>query len=261
MLALVAIGQQLSILKQNKLIKVYLDLVLTSTFVYSQLKDYESGEILLRERLDYERLSDPNSLLSKIKKILETINIDFYNVVEPKFVFDNNHYVFVPDSLYIKGKEKTFLKFNVRLENDDYVTTDSIEKLNIYNIYLPYVNINNYLIEKFKKLEFYHYNTVLINKIVSVSNSDSCHCFIENTDLKILIIENGEIFYFNSFSYKTLDDILYYTLLIINDQSFKNKNIPINIHAGKKIDEIKVKFNNFIKNISVIKNNNFAQVL
>ena len=61
--------------------------------------------------------------------------------------------------------------------------------------------------------------------------------------------------------YKTLDDILYYTLLIINDQSFKNKNIPINIHAGKKIDEIKVKFNNFIKNISVIKNNNFAQVL
>ena len=261
MLALVAIGQQLSILKQNKLIKVYLDLVLTPTFVYSQLKDYESGEILLRERLDYERLSDPNSLLPKIKKILQTINIDFYNVVEPKFVFDNNYYIFVPDSLYIKGKEKTFLKFNVGLESDDYITTDSIEKLSIYNIYLPYVNINNYLIEKFKKLEFYHYNTVLINKIVSVNNYDSCHCFIENADLKILIIENGEIFYFNSFSYKTLDDILYYTLLVINDKSFKNKNIPINIHAGKKIDEIKVKFNNFIKNISVIKNDNFTLVL
>ena len=261
MLVPVVIGQQLSMLKQNKLIKVYLDLVLTPTFVYSQLKDYDRGNIFLRERLDYEKLSEPSSLLSKIKKILEIINIDFYNVVEPKFIFDNNYYIFVPDSLYIKGKEKTFLKFNVGLESDDYVTTDSIEKLNIYNIYLPYVNINNYLIEKFKKLEFYHYNTVLINKIVSVSNSDSCHCFIENTDLKILIIENGEIFYFNSFSYKTLDDILYYTLLIINDQSFKNKNIPINIHAGKKIDEIKVKFNNFIKNISVIKNNNFAQVL
>ena len=261
MLAPVAIGQQLSMLKQNKFIKVYLDLVLTSTYVCSQLKDYDSGNVIIRERLDYEKISDASLLLPKIKKILEIINIDFYNVVEPKFIFDNNYYIFVPDSLYIKGKEKTFLKFNVGLESDDYITTDSIEKLNIYNIYLPYVNINNYLIEKFKKLEFYHYNTVLINKIVSVSNSDSCHCFIENTDLKILIIENGEIFYFNSFSYKTLDDILYYTLLIINDQSFKNKNIPINIHAGKKIDEIKVKFNNFIKNISVIKNNNFAQVL
>ena len=261
MLALVAIGQQLSILKQNKLIKVYLDLVLTPTFVFSQLKDYENGEILLRERLNYERLSDPNSLLSKIKKILETINIDYYNVVEPKFIFDNNHYVFVPDSLYIKGKEKTFLKFNLRLENDDYITTDNIEKLSIYNIYLPYVNINNYLIEKFKKLEFYHYNTVLLNKIVSVSNSYSCNCFIENGDLKILITENGEILYFNSFPYKTLDDILYYILLAINDKSFKNKYVPINIHTSKKIDEIKIKFKSFLKSISVIKNDNFTQIL
>jgi len=261
MLALVAIGQQLSILKQNKLIKVYLDLVLTPTFVFSQLKDYENGEILLRERLNYERLSDPNSLLSKIKKILETINIDYYNVVEPKFIFDNNHYVFVPDCLYRKGKEKTFLKFNLRLENDDYITTDNIEKLSIYNIYLPYVNINNYLIEKFKKLEFYHYNTVLLNKIVSVSNSDSCNCFIENGDLKILITENGEILYFNSFPYKTLDDILYYILLAINDKSFKNKYVPINIHTSKKIDEIKIKFKSFLKSISVIKNDNFTQIL
>ncbi len=261
MLVLVEIGQQLSMLKQNKLIKVYLDLVLTPTFVYTQLKDYNNGNIIQRERLDYEKLSDPNSLLPKIEKILEIINIDLYDVVEPKFVFDNNYYIFVPYSLYIKGKEKTFLKFNVGLESDDYITTDNIEKLSIHNLYLPYVNINNYLIEKFKKLEFYHYNTVLINKIVSINNSDSFHCFIENSGLKILIIEDGEMLFFNSYSYKTLDDILYYTLVAMKDQSFKNKNVPINIHANKKIEEIKVKFNGFLKNISVIKNNDFTQVL
>ena len=81
MLVPVVIGQQLSMLKQNKLIKVYLDLVLTPTFVYSQLKDYDRGNIFLRERLDYEKLSEPSSLLSKIKKILEIINIDLYDVV------------------------------------------------------------------------------------------------------------------------------------------------------------------------------------
>ena len=77
MLVLVEIGQQLSMLKQNKLIKVYLDLVLTPTFVYTQLKDYNNGNIIQRERLDYEKLSDPNSLLPKIEKILEIINIDY----------------------------------------------------------------------------------------------------------------------------------------------------------------------------------------
>ena len=56
MLVPVAIGQQLSMLKQNKFIKVYLDLVLTSTYVCSQLKDYDSGNVIQRERLDYEKI-------------------------------------------------------------------------------------------------------------------------------------------------------------------------------------------------------------
>jgi len=261
MLVPVVIGQQLSMLKQNKLIKVYLDLVLTPTFVYSQLKDYDRGNIFLRERLDYEKLSEPSSLLSKIKKILEIINIDLYDVVEPKFIFDNDYYVFVPDSLYLKGKEKTFLKFNTALESDDYITADNIEKLNIYNVYLPYVNINNYLIDKFKKLEFYHYNTVLINKIININSSYMCHSFIENSDLKILFVENGEILFFNSFSYKSLDDILYYILLALKDKSLKDNDIPINIYANKKIQEIKVKFNSFLKNVSVMEHDGFNQIL
>ncbi len=261
MLVPVAIGQQLLILKQNKLIKVNLDLALTPTFVYAQLKDYNNGNIFLRERLDYEKLTNPSSLLSKLKKILDIVNIGLYNVVESKLIFDNNYYIFVPDSLYIRGKEKIFLKFNMGLESDDYISTDNIEKLSIYNIYLPYVNVNNYLIEKFKKLEFYHYNTVLINKIININNSNSYHCFIENGNLKILFIENGEISFFNSFSCKSLDDILYYILLSIKDKRFKKKDAPLNIYSNNKIEEIKVKFNRFLKNISVIQNDSFTLVI
>ena len=46
-----------SMSKQNKSIKVYLDIVLSSTFVCLQLKDFDSGNIFLRERLDYEKVS------------------------------------------------------------------------------------------------------------------------------------------------------------------------------------------------------------
>ena len=86
MSAPVAIGQQLSMLKQNKFIKVYLDLVLTSTYVCSQLKDYDSGNVIQRERLDYEKISDASLLLPKIKKILEIINIQFFNTVSSNII-------------------------------------------------------------------------------------------------------------------------------------------------------------------------------
>ena len=70
MLVLAVIGQPPSMSKQSKSIKVYLDIVLSSTFICLQLKDFDSGNIFLRERLDYEKVSDPTILLTKIEEIL-----------------------------------------------------------------------------------------------------------------------------------------------------------------------------------------------
>lgn len=260
MLALVAIGQQLSILKQNKSIKVYLDIFLTPTFVYSQLKDYNIGNIFLKERLDYENLSDHSLLLSKVEEVLNIINIDLYDVVEPKLILDNNNYILVPESLYKKGKEKTYLKFNTNFESNDYIEVDNLQKLSVFNVYLPCVIINNYLIDKFKKLEFYHFNTVLINKIVNSNNPSSCYCFIESRVLKILILKKNEILFFNSYEYKTIDDILYYLLLALNDKNLKRETLSVSIYTNKKNEGIKSKFGNFIKNISIFKYDNIIEL-
>ena len=261
MLVLAATGQQLLMLKQNNSIKVYLDIVLSSTFVCSQLKDFDSGKVFLRERLNYVKISDPTLLLTKIKEILNIVNIDLYNVLEPKLIFDNDYYTLVPELLYQKGKEKTYLKFNAQLENNDYVTSDNIKSINTYNVYLPYININNYLIDKFEKLEFYHFNTALINRLVIKNNSDLCYCFIENGFLKILIIKKKEILFFNSFSYDSLDDALYYLILALKNKGLKNKNTPVKVYSIKNAEEIKNKFKRFIKNISVIQHDGFNQIL
>ena len=261
MLALAVIGQPPSMSKQNKSIKVYLDIVLSSTFVCLQLKDFDSGNIFLRERLDYEKVSDPTILLTKIEEILNIVNINLYSVLEPKLIFDNDYYALVPELLYQKGKEKTYLKFNTQLENDDYVVSDNLKAINTYNIYLPYANINNYLIDKFEKLEFYHFNTVLINRLVNKNDSDSCYCLIEEGFLKILILKKREILFFNSFSYNSLDDVLYFLILALQDKSLKNSTLPVKVYSKKDPEEIKNKFKSFLKNMTVIHHDGFNQIL
>ena len=135
------------------------------------------------------------------------------------------------------------------------------EAINTFNIYLPYVNINNYLIDKFEKLEFYHFNTVLINRLVNKNDSDSCYCFIEEGFLKILILKKREILFFNSFSYNSLDDVLYFLILVLQDKSLKNSKLPVKIYSKKDPEEIKNKFKSFLKNITVIHHDGFNQIL
>ena len=55
MLVLAEIGQQLLMSKQNNSIKVYLNIVLTPTYVFSQLRDFEGGNIFLTEKIDFEK--------------------------------------------------------------------------------------------------------------------------------------------------------------------------------------------------------------
>ena len=78
MLVLAVIGQPPSMSKQSKSIKVYLDIVLSSTFICLQLKDFDSGDIFLRERQDYKKISDPTTLLTKIEEILNIVNINLH---------------------------------------------------------------------------------------------------------------------------------------------------------------------------------------
>ncbi len=261
MLVLAETGQQLLMSKQNNSIKVYLDIVLTPTYVFSQLRDFESGNVFLTEKLDYEKSSDSNLFLSKIKEILNIINIDLYDVVEPKLIFDNDFYTFVPDELYLKGKEKTYLKFNIELDDNDFATSDIIKKLSIYNIYLPYVNINNYLIDKFQKLEFYHFNTVLLNYLLIKNMSNSCYCFIENGYLKILILKNGEILFFNTYHYNSQDDILYFLILALKDKNLEYVKTPLRVYYDNQNQEIEIKIKEFFENVFFIKHIGVEQIL
>jgi len=261
MLVLAETGQQLLMSKQNNPIKVYLDIVLTPTYVFSQLRDFEGGNVFLTEKLDYEKTSDSNLFLLKIKEILKIINIDFYDVVEPKLIFDNDFYTFVPDELFLKGKEKTYLKFNTELDDYDFATSDIIKKLSIHNIYLPYVNINNYLIDKFQKLEFYHFNTVLLNYLLVKNMYDSCYCLIENGYSKILILKNGEILFFNSYPYNSLDDILYFLILALKDKNLEYIKTPLRVYCNNENQKIEIKFKEFFDNISFIKYVGVEQIL
>ena len=79
------------------------------------------------------------------------------------------------------------------------------------------------------------------------------NCIIENFKLRLLVLKNGEVILFNSYEYKTLDDVLFYILLALNDKNYSRKNIKINIFSLDKVQEIKNKFSKFLENMTVKK--------
>ena len=97
------------------------------------------------------------------------------------------------------------------------------------NVYVPYININNYLYETFGAFEYKHFSSVLLeNLLANEKNSEELKMYVHvaNKHFEIIVIESGKLLLYNSFELQTKEDLIYYILFIteqlnLNPETFK----------------------------------------
>ncbi|HEU0137096.1 MAG TPA: DUF3822 family protein [Flavobacterium sp.] len=142
---------------------------------------------------------------------------------------DNNLNTFVPKALFDQDFLGSYLQFNTKVFETDFFAYDEIANYEMNNVYIPYVNINNFLIDQFGTFNYRHSNSVWVSKILDASkNVDQKQVFVHfNTDsFQLAVVQNQKLLLFNSFEFKTCEDFIYYLLftaeqLNLNPESFQ----------------------------------------
>jgi hypothetical protein len=128
---------------------------------------------------------------------------------------DNNLNTFVPNSLFDPEFLGSYLQYNVKVFNTDLFNYDKIENYFINNVYVPYVNINNFLLDQFGSFDYKNVNTILVTKILDYSiGNDDKQVFVhfQKNYFQIIAVKNQQLLLFNSFEYATPEDFIYYLL-------------------------------------------------
>src|SRR5690606_36921361 len=131
---------------------------------------------------------------------------------------NNNLNTFVPTALFDKTALGSYLQYNVKVFPTDYFDYDSIESLQMENVYVPYVVFNNYFLDRFGSFDFQHIHTNLLQHFIHTSaNNGTKEFFVHIADnhFEIVIIENKKLVFFNSYEYQTKEDFLYYILFVM----------------------------------------------
>ena len=144
-------------------------------------------------------------------------------------IHSNNLSTFVPTALFDEEYLGSYLQFNTKVFETDFFAFDILEKYEMNNVYIPYVNMNNYFIDQFGTFDYKHANTVLVNKLLDVSkNNEELQLFVHvsDTHFEIVVIQNQKLQLYNSFDYQAPEDFIYYILftaeqLQLNPESFK----------------------------------------
>ena len=226
-------------------------------------------KLLLRNSIDSEIIDKNYSYYSEeieIEEILTQLKIklkefNLINVVKVILILNNKLSVLVPNDFFKEDNCLDYLKFNSRLIKNDVASSDYIEELKAYNVYIAYGNITNYLIEKFGSFEYFHYNTVLLKKLYFELSTDKkiiIYVNINKSYLNIIVFKGKKLYYSNTFNYKSKDDILYFLLFVMEQNKLVNNKTKIKLIGEKEDTNHHYTYlSKFVKNIE-IKNSGYA---
>jgi hypothetical protein len=128
---------------------------------------------------------------------------------------ENNLNSFVPNSLFDENYLGSYLQYNIKVFATDFFTSDFLKNNEMHNVYVPYVNINNFLLDQFESFTYKNTNTILVSRILelsSLSAEKQVYVNFQLSSFQIIVTKGNQLILFNSFEYNTPEDFIYYIL-------------------------------------------------
>lgn len=199
----------------NKLTNLELSIQLSLSGLSFCILERDTNTISTLKHIRFEKKLNPIVLLDKLKHLFNTEKVlqnDFSNVC---IIHDNGLSTLVPKPLFNEDCLADYLKFNSKILKSDFITYDTIIINNSVNVYIPYVNINNFIYDKFGSFTFNHVSTILIEQILLLekhSNVPKIYVNVSDNHLEVIIVNSAKLTLYNTFEYTTKEDFIYYIL-------------------------------------------------
>ena len=174
----------------------------------------------------------------------------------------NNLVTQVPQPLFNKNNLAHYLQYTVKVLENDFISYDDLNNSEIINVYIPFVNINNFLLDTYETFDYKHSSTVLIENLLNqYKNLEESFCFVNVTGqhFEIVVIKNKKLELFNSFSFITKEDFIYYILFTAEQLNLNPEDFEIILMGDiEKESELYTMVYQYIRNIKFYSSNNTA---
>ena len=217
--------------------------------------DLISKEIDFLRTYSLSKNSTPKKLLKTLKKGFKENDELRNSFSSVKIIHYNNLSTVVPEPLFDKKNALSYLKFNSKILQNDYVAYDRIFNNECVNVFIPYVNINNYIFKMFDSFVYNHYSSIILEKVKlneKNTTTPSLYLNININHMEITYFVKNKLVFYNRFDFNTKEDVMYYLLFTIDQLKLNPEEIPIVITGNISEDDDNYKIiYKYIRNVSI----------
>ena len=214
----------------------------------------DNNTVTYLKHFPLEKKQTPFELLDRVKHNFNTEEALQKNFKKVNVIHINELATLVPKPLFNESLLADYLKLNSKILKSDFITFDEIMVNDTINVYIPYVNINNFIYDKFGDFTYKHFSTILIEELLNIEkhvNETKLFVNVSKTHFEIIVIKEGKLLLYNTFEYTTTEDFIYYILFTAEQLQLNPETVTLvllgDIAKGDKLYSIAYKY---IRNIS-----------
>ena len=200
-----------------------------------------------------EKQLNPTGILDLLKGTIQTehaLQEDFKSIL---VIHENELSSIVPKPLFNVENLADYLKFNAKILKTDYIAYDELKINDSNNVYVPYVNINNYIYSKYGEFVYKHLSSVFIEEVLKLEKNATkakMYLNVADTHFEMVVVENGNLKLYNTFEYVTKEDFIYYILFTSEQLGMNPENFELiftgDIDSKSELHAITYKYIRFV---------------
>ncbi|MBX2828198.1 MAG: DUF3822 family protein [Flavobacteriaceae bacterium] len=222
----------------------------------SFLVSSQQGEPLFFKEKQLEQPHTPEELLLVMDDTFRTTTELQSQFAAVQLIYSTNTYCTVPISLFDENKASEYLKFNTKILGNDYIAHDTLKNQGVVVVYVPFININNYIFERYGGFEYYHAVSVLLNDFMNAEKhrkEEKVYLHLKDNEFDCIVINKGELQLCNTYSYRTPEDFIYYVLFCLEQLKLNPDSINTSVCGAIVKSDEKFEFlYTYIRNISFV---------
>lgn len=143
---------------------------------------------------------------------------------------NSNLNTFVPTSLFDPNHLGSYIQYDCKVFETDYFAYDYLDTYELNNVFIPYTEINNYLLDHYDTFDYKNCNSIFVKKTLDYSkNKDFKQVWVhfQKDRFEIVVTKNQQLLLFNTFLYQTLEDFIYYLLFTFEQLQLNPEVVPL----------------------------------
>ncbi|GAA0762605.1 DUF3822 family protein [Psychroflexus lacisalsi] len=202
-------------------------LILQDGFSFLVLNEYQTP--LVFENFKLEATSSASELLKLLRSKINSQFLNYYGIKELEVIYGNPQFSIVPQEYFEESHLPHYLKYSSKLIEGDDFSYDGIQSIQANTVYIPYININNYLFDEFGSFKFTHLVSGLAENGYEERSISAEYLKIHvcKNQFYLTAFKNQKLQLANAFSFETAEDFAYYVLFSIEELNFNREDLII----------------------------------